>query len=116
MIDDPEKLGQGHANAWNAERARQRIPIKPAPEPMPALDTDQLRARIGDWQKAVQIIDNTEPLIRDVIERGLSNVAGLSGTRMGEARVAAAMVMKQIARIRARAIKQAFRYLRDTAP
>lgn len=87
----------------------------PAPTPrtllprQTAIDMKKLRV----WQQAIAILDHSEIEVRDVIERGLSGVAAIEGTRYGDANKAVDDVMVQVGKIRTRAIKQAFRLIRD---
>jgi hypothetical protein len=70
--------------------------------------------RIEIWNAAIGILDRqSEPIIRDLIERELSGVAGVNHLRIGEAKRATAKLMQKIAPVRVEAIKNAFRYLRD---
>ena len=73
--------------------------------------------RIGaTFQEAINIVDETEPLIRHIIESELMDVAGFNKTKVGEAGLAADAVTKKIMAIRAKALKRAFRHLRDNLP
>jgi hypothetical protein len=65
------------------------------------------------WNTALAIIDKSELVLRDVIERGLLNTAGLDHQRYNDAMRVADRLMKKITRIRTKAIKAAFRLLRD---
>jgi hypothetical protein len=65
------------------------------------------------WNAAIRVLDKTEPEIRDVIERGLVNIAALEHIRYGEAMKKVDQVVAKVAAIRTRAIKQAFRIIRD---
>lgn len=85
---------------------------------LPQFDAIKLSKRdlaraVAAWNTAIGLIDRTEPAIRDIIERGLMNVAGVNRTHYGDAMRAADAVMKLIRRVRVRAIKDAFRHLRD---
>lgn len=68
------------------------------------------------FKTAIEMLDSTEPGIRDLIESDLMNVAGISGSRVGSAQQAAIELTKKIAVIRTAAIKAAFRHLRDNLP
>lgn len=65
---------------------------------------------------AIGMLDSTEASIRDLIESDLMDVAGINGSRVGDAQAAAIAVTKKIAAIRTKAIKAAFRHLRDNLP
>lgn len=65
------------------------------------------------WNTAIAILDKSELAVRDVIERDLADIAGLHKLRVGEAMTATAEVMKKIRAIRTKAIKDAFRHIRD---
>jgi hypothetical protein len=69
--------------------------------------------KVTVWNTAIAIIDQSEVRIRDMIERDLVDVAGISGIHYGEAMKAADQLMKKIKVIRVRAIKKAFRHLRS---
>jgi hypothetical protein len=71
---------------------------------------------VKHFHHAISILDSTEPMIRHLIESELMDVAGINRTRVGDARKAADEVTKKIVAIRANAIKQAFRHLRDNLP
>ena len=73
----------------------------------------ELFRKVTVWNNAIAIIDQSEVRIRDMIERDLVDVAGISGIRYGEAMHAADKLMKKIKIIRVRAIKKAFRHLRS---
>lgn len=65
------------------------------------------------WNQAIAILDQSEIEMRDVIERGLADYAGLDHLKIGDGLAAADRVSKQCAAIRVKAIKRAFRLLRD---
>lgn len=71
-----------------------------------------LAKAVGIWNTAINMLDTSEIAIRDVIERELAGIAGTTGLRLGEAMDKAAKTVRKVKRIRTRAIKQAFRYLR----
>ena len=114
---DRETIRAKHRAAHYA-RPRERNPVKP--ETKARLERVTARAkkievarRVRVWNAAIAILDQTELLMRDIIERGFANTAGLDGLRLGEAMTTVNRVMKQITRLRTRAIKRAFRLLRD---
>ena len=76
----------------------------------------ELARWIKTWSTAINIIDKSELEVRDLIERDLADLAGLSGIKYGEAMRAADKLSVKIKAVREAAIKQAFRYLRDRAP
>ena len=65
------------------------------------------------WNTAIGILDRSEVVIRDLIERELIDVAGINHTLVGDAMLVTENLMKLIRPIRAKAIKKAFRYLRE---
>lgn len=80
------------------------------------LSTEALTRRIAQWGQAIAILDESELPLRDMIERDLANIAGVPGTKYGDATKAVDALMKKITRLRVNAIKKAFRLLRDSAP
>lgn len=81
-----------------------------APDPN-SVGERKRRARV--WQDAIGIIDATETQVRDIIERGLANVAGKERLRYHEAMLAAKKVSAEIEAVRTAAFKRAFRLIRD---
>ena len=77
------------------------------------IEKRELFRKVTVWNNAIAIIDQSEIKIRDMIERDLEGVAGISGIHYGEAMRAADKLMKKIKIIRVRAIKKAFRHLRS---
>lgn len=65
------------------------------------------------WLAAITTVDATEIKLRDIIERGLSEVAGLPHLRARDAVAATAAVMRKVGPLRAKAIKAAFREVRQ---
>ena len=80
---------------------------EPAPDPHARIK------HIAVWNRAIAMIDRSEVVIRDLIERELSGIAGISGIRYGDAMKAADRVSVKVAAIRKRAIQRAFRLIRD---
>ena len=65
------------------------------------------------WSTAIAKLDKSEIEIRDLIERGLQDIAGVSGTKYGAAMRAVDRIMARIKHIRLEAIKASFRHIRD---
>lgn len=70
-------------------------------------------AAIKVFNDALAIIDRTEPVIRNMIENDLMDVAGLNGSKVKGTVAAGHALAQKIAVVRAKAIKQAFRHIRD---
>lgn len=68
------------------------------------------------FKQAVHIIDQTEPVIRDMIESDLMEVAGFNGVKVRGTVKIGKLLAEKIAAVRAKAIKEAFRYLREHLP
>lgn len=66
----------------------------------------------GHFKAAINIIDQSEPLIRDIIESGLIGVTEDNMTKKKMVEAAVQHIMPQIVAVRTKAIKDAFRYLR----
>jgi hypothetical protein len=71
---------------------------------------------IRTFMEAVNHLDESEPMIRDLIENELMDVAGVDRTKVGAAIAAGTNLAKKIAAIRQQHIKRAFRHLRDRLP
>lgn len=71
---------------------------------------------VRSFHHAVSILDGTEPQIRDLIEGELMDVAGINRTKISDARLATDSVVQKIVAIRVKAMKDAFRHLRDQLP
>ena len=109
-----------HREAWEATHPRKPNPVRP--ETQARLERVSAHAKklelarwIKTWSTAINIIDKSELEVRDLIERDLADLAGLSGIKYGEAMRAADKLSVKIKAVREAAIKQAFRYLRDRA-
>jgi hypothetical protein len=129
-IGDPHWLsGSGKVDrVGNYERAKAAYlakrgppPHTPArPETMAKLEaaaehakkTEQMKI-VKVWNTAIGHLDRTEPRLRDLIERELLDVAGLAHSHIGDAMQATKALMDKITPIRLKAIKKAFRYVRD---
>lgn len=71
---------------------------------------------IRTFYEAINHIDLSEPVIRDMIESELMDIAGVSGTKVSAAVTAGNNVAKKISALRAQHIKRAFRHLRKHLP
>jgi hypothetical protein len=68
------------------------------------------------FAEAIAHLDASEPLIRDMIENELMDVAGINRTKVSDAVTAGTNLAKRIAEVRVHHIKRAFRHLRDNLP
>lgn len=68
------------------------------------------------FMEAIDILDKSEVGVRDMIENGLMDVAGISGTKVKTAVSTGKKLAQQIADYRREHIKAAFRHLRDNLP
>jgi hypothetical protein len=66
--------------------------------------------------EAVAILDASEPMIRDLIETRLMDVAGINRTKVSDAMLTRDELTRQIINIRTQHIKAAFKHLRDNLP
>jgi hypothetical protein len=80
------------------------------------MTSQEIARQIVLWNEAISIIDRSELPMRDLIERELLGTAGLSGVRYGDAMKVADRLMAKIKPVREKAIKAAFRQLRDNQP
>ena len=71
---------------------------------------------VRTFHEALDILDQSEPLVRDLIESRLMNVAGVNGTKVSDAMLKRDDLTKEVVRIRQKHIKAAFRHLRDNLP
>lgn len=91
-----------------ADQAAQKLASDP---------TDPEAKRIvAVFNQAISIIDASEPKIRDMIESGMMDVAGVSGTKVRGGIKAVKDLSAQIAHVRQHHIKAAFRHLRKHLP
>lgn len=60
----------------------------------------------------IAVLDGTEQPMRDYIERGLAQIAGLPHVRLGDYEAVTKRLMARLTVIRTRAMKKAFRYAR----
>lgn len=127
------------AAGWNNHRARQREPYRhflddaarinmlSAQQADHLKSADQLarqienlkatsaipkdvKQQVAAWQDAIKVLDESEPAVRDAIERRLNGVE--RATNASVVLVAVKRVQDQVATIRLRAIKAAFRLVR----
>jgi hypothetical protein len=75
--------------------------------------TDHIRKT---FQQALDILDQSEPLMREVIESELFDVAGVNNTKRNMSKAATNKVMKKIVAIRTHHLKAAFKHLRANLP
>lgn len=68
------------------------------------------------FQQALDILDQSEPLMREVIESELFDVAGVNNTKRNMSKAATNKVMKKIVAIRTHHVKAAFKHLRANLP
>ena len=88
----------------------------PNPNPTEAETEHSRRSKtFRTWSTAIAKLDKSEVEIRDLIERGLQDIAGVSGTKYGAAMRAVDRIMVQIKRIRLEAIKASFRHIRSNS-
>lgn len=71
---------------------------------------------IRTFMEAVNHLDESEPLIRDMIESELMDVAGINRTKVLDAMTAGTYLSKKIGVVREQHLKRAFRHLRDNLP
>jgi hypothetical protein len=89
--------------------------ILKSPDEVTPIDATQFTGLVNSWVTALAILDKSELALRDVIERELSNTAGLGHLRYGDAMSVADRLMKKVTRIRTKALKAAFRLVRGAA-
>ena len=87
-------------------------PLKPGPTEAETEHTRKAKT-FRTWSTAIAKLDKSEIEIRDLIERGLQDIAGVSGTKYGAAMRAVDRIMARIKHIRLEAIKASFRHIRD---
>lgn len=71
---------------------------------------------VRTFHQAVSVLDETEAQIRDLIEGELMDVAGINRTKVSDAMLATDALVQKIVAIRVKAMKAAFRHLRDNLP
>jgi hypothetical protein len=71
---------------------------------------------VKTFHEALDILDQSEPAIRDMIEGGLMDVAGINRTKVSDAMLTKDELTKRIVALRHHHIKAAFRHLRDNLP
>jgi hypothetical protein len=79
------------------------------PEATPADAKDHLLS----WSKAIMILDASEVLVRDIVERELNGVAGLDHVTIGVVETVTKRLMARVRAVRTEAIQLAFRALRS---
>jgi hypothetical protein len=114
---DRVAIHRKHRDRWLAKHPPKHKDAKPETMArlravMHRIERMTLMQSVSVWNNAIAMLDRSEPAIRDVIERDLSNFAGLSGIKLGSAIRKGNKVSKKVCKIRARAVKAAFRYLR----
>lgn len=87
-------------------------PLKPGSTEAETEHTRKVKT-FKTWRDAIAILDKSETEVRDLIERELEDVAGVSGTKYGAAMKTVDRLMAKIKRVRLEAIKAAFRYIRS---
>lgn len=107
---DAETVERGRTQAevagWNSHRAKHQQQPGDNREQEPT-ENDHLQA----WSKAIIVLDASEVLVRDLIERELSGIAGEKMSFAVLDRVVRRL-MKKITLVREHAIKVAFRLIR----
>lgn len=68
------------------------------------------------FKEAIDILDQSEVKVRDMIENGLMDIAGINRTKVSDAVSAGKKLAQQIAAHRTAHIKAAFRHLREHLP
>ncbi len=71
---------------------------------------------VKTFHEALDILDQSEPKIRDLIESRLMDVAGVNRTKVSDAMLSRDDLTKEVVKIRHHHIKAAFRHLRDNLP
>jgi len=78
-----------------------------APEPELPEPKTRRPTIVNAWAQAIHILDASELPLRDLIERDLQKIAGVSGTRYGVMLAAATQLMPKVSAVRSAAIKRA---------
>lgn len=71
---------------------------------------------VQTFHKAVDLLDKSEPKVRDLIETNLMDVAGINKTKVSDALLSRDELTKAISAVRHQHVKVAFRHLRDNLP
>ena len=74
------------------------------------------RKVVATFHEALKPLDASEESMRSMIERDLYDFAGAPNSNTPKSAKAVADLMKKISVVRVKAIKQAFRHLRDNLP
>ena len=89
-------------------------PLTPGPTEAETERTRKVKT-FKTYSTAISMLDQSEIEVRDLIERGLQDIAGVSGTKYGAAMRAVDRLMAKIKRIRLEAIKASFRHIRSNS-
>lgn len=81
-----------------------------------AKEKDKVKAILRTFLVAIAVLDKTEPKIRDMIENDLMDIAGINRAKVQEVILAGDACAKRVSVLRRKAIKLAFRYLREKLP
>ena len=87
-------------------------PLKPGPTEAESARSGKVKT-FKAFSTAIAMLDKSEIEVRDLIERGLLDIAGVSGTKYGAAMRAVDKIMVRIKHVRLEAIKAAFRHIRS---
>lgn len=71
---------------------------------------------VKTFHEALDMLDQSEPQIRDMIETHLMDVAGINKTKVKDAMLTRDELTKRIVALRHHHLKAAFRHLRDNLP
>lgn len=72
-----------------------------------------IKVQLLAWSKAIMVLDASEVLIRDLIERELADVARAAHVKVKDAIIVANRLTARVRAVRERAIKTAFRLVRE---
>jgi hypothetical protein len=76
----------------------------------------QAKHIVRTFMEALNILDQSEPIVRDMIENQLFDVAGVNRTKVSDAMLTRDELARKIAAVRHHHIKKAFRHLRAKLP
>jgi hypothetical protein len=122
--DDPADFSELDASALDAAAAMfPELVDKSKDGPIKALQQDaqgstdpHAKHIVQTFREALAILDQSEPQVRDMIENGLFDVAGIDRTKVKDAMLTRDDLAKKIAAVRHHHIKKAFRHLRYKLP